>query len=121
MYTALEAGLGIPKSEFVHVPVAFDPDPTMTQISPLMPILVNMQYVRSSGGERVFVPDACFGSFYTNATYGLKSKLNAIGIADSEIVIVPTTSGGGSSPFNSGQGGDAHCISNPAMEAPTEQ
>lgn len=118
MYDALETGLGISKTTFIHIPVTFDPTAS-TSIKTFLPDMVNMQYVKSAGGEKVFLPKAYFEPFYTDPTNGVKAALNAIGISDSEIQIVPTGAGGGSSPFNSGNGGDAHCISNPSMEAPT--
>lgn len=118
LYDDLEAGLGVPKSQFIHVPVAFNVTAEMGLIRPWLPILVNMQYVTSGGGERVFVPKAYFAPFWTDGTDGLKAKLNGIGISDGEIQIVPTSSSG-FAPFHEGYGGDAHCISNPSMEAPT--
>ena len=118
LYDDLETGLGVPKSQYIHVPVAFNVTDAMGAIHPWLPILVNMQYVTSGGGERVFVPKAYFAPFWTDGTDGLKGKLNGIGISDAEIQIVPT-SASGYSPFNGGNGGDAHCISNPSMEAPS--
>ncbi len=117
LYDDLEAGLGVPKSQFIHVPVALNVTDVMGLIRPWLPILVNMQYVTSGGGERVFVPKAHFAPFWTDGTDGLKAKLNGIGITDAEIQVVPTASSG-FSPFHEGNGGDAHCISNPSMEAP---
>jgi len=98
--------------------VTFDPT-TSSNIKTFLPDMVNMQYIKSAGGERVFLPKAYFEPFYTDTTNGVKAALNAIGISDSEIQIVPTGAGGVSSPFNSGNGGDSHCISNPSLEAPS--
>jgi len=117
MYDALETGLGISKMTFIHIPVTFDPTAS-TGVKTFLPDMVNMQYVKSAGGEKVFLPKAYFEPFYTDPINGVKATLNAIGISDSEIQIVPTGAGGGSSPFHDGFGGDVHCISNPSMEPP---
>lgn len=120
MYDALETGLGISKSQFIHVPVAFDPMMLMGDVRTFLPVSVNMQYVQTSNGKRVFVPEACFEPFFADAIGGLRAKLNGIGIDNGEIVVVPTGSGMlNGTPFNFGMGGDVHCISNPSMQAPT--
>ncbi len=118
IYDTLENGLGISKTNFIHIPVAFDPT-SLDSVRTFLPDMVNMQYVKTELGKKVFLPKAYFEPFYSDPTNGVKAALNAIGISDGEIQIVPTGSGGSYSPFNSGLGGDVHCISNPSMIPPS--
>jgi len=123
MYEVLEEQLGIDKTTFIHVPVAFNPEdnPDTGYVKALLPVLINMQYIKSQNQKRLFVPKSFFEPFYTNSVNGLKTKLNLIGFSDNEIRIVPTGEGNLYSPFSGGTlGGDVHCISNPRLVPPDD-
>ncbi len=108
---SLSAGLGIPESQFIRVPVAFSVNDwylAEPRARAVLPNLVNMLVVKNTSGvRRLILPDPFFEPFADE----LEMRLADSGYVLGEVYVVDTTG-----PHS--QGGEVHCATIAGRVAP---
>jgi hypothetical protein len=108
---SLSAGLEIPESQFIKVPVAFSVDDwylAEPRARAVLPNLVNMLVVKNTSGvRRLILPDPCFEPFADE----LEMRLADSGYVMGEVYVVDTTG-------PHAQGGEVHCATIAGRVAP---